>query len=202
MRVVPIHPNPQRFLGTVLPVSAPDHQVAGNEPHCQLWERNPTTVESEEQALPQAGQGYFLFCWWSISVAWLCKILLGPNLLIKCHRQGRNTFLSEQSRKWANFWKALKIKTLKTFERKSENLPISWFSLIFEDMAFFMGTAIPMILNYDRLSSPLGCVFADEAFQLFSCAKFNSEKTDLAKAKQCTSQNEFFQQKIPLSPKL
>lgn len=46
-----------------------------------------------------------------------------------------------------------------------------------------MGTAIPMILNYDRVSLPLGCVFADEAFQLFSCAKFNSDKTDLAKAK-------------------
>ena len=164
-RVVPIHPTPQRFLGTVLLVSAPDHQVAGNEPHCQLWERNPTTVESEEQALPQAGQGYFLFCWWSISVAWLCKILLGPNLLIKCHRQGRNTFLSEQSRKWASFWKALKIRTLKTFE---ENLKICTYHDFpyFWRRAFFMGRAILMILNYDRFSSPLRCVFADEAFQL------------------------------------
>ena len=136
MRVVPIHPNPQRFLGTVLLVSAPDHQVAGNEPHCQLWERNPTTVESEEQALPQAGQGYFLFCWWSISVAWLCKILLGPNLLIKCHRQGRNTFLSEQSRKWTSFCKALKLKTLRTFEKYLKICPYCEFPLFLKTCLF------------------------------------------------------------------
>ena len=185
MQVVPIHPTPQRFLGTVLLVSAPDHQVAGNEPHCQLWERNPTTVESEEQALPQAGQRYFLFCWWSISVAWLCKILLGPSLLIICHRQGGNTFFVWAVQKMGKLLKSAdsEDENFENFWRKSENLPISWFFLISEDMAFFHGYCYSD--DFELWSGQLttGLCFCWWSFSVECCAKFNSDKTDLAKAK-------------------
>ena len=130
-RVVPIHPTPQRFLGTVLLVSAPDHQVAGNEPHCQLWERNPTTVESEEQALPQAGQGYFLFCWWSIQFLGYAR----PIFFIICHRQEEYFLCRSSPENGQAFKKDWRWKPGKFLKKiwKSAHIMIS---LIFEDVPF------------------------------------------------------------------
>ena len=205
MQGVPIDPTPKDFWEHFSKVSAPDHQVAGNEqvagndqvagnePHRQLWETSSTPCWGWRASFATERAGMLSFLMIKLFSCWLCKILLWLNWLAR----GKAGILVSPENghafKKCRRWKAWKLVFQRFWMNNlSQNLQLSIFHPLFGRPGFYLGR---ILWQFPTMIGPaMGGVFADEALQLFSCcAKLTRRKLTKSKSthRACTTRNGF-----------